>query len=64
MNQRVKKNENETRMLDINSLCVYISMGKTRATEFGERCGAKRKIGKRTLYDKKIIDKVLDELEE
>lgn len=64
MNQREKKKESETRMLDVNALCAYISMGKTRATEFGERCGAKRKMGKRTLYDKRIIDRALDELDE
>lgn len=64
MNQRVKAKESETRMLDVNALCAYISMGKTRATEFGEKCGAKRKIGKRTLYDKRIIDRALDELDE
>lgn len=63
MNQRIQKIESETRMLDVNALCAYISMGKTRATEFGESCGAKRKLGKRTLYDKRIIDKALDELE-
>ena len=62
MNQRVKAKEVETRMLDVNALCTYISMGKTRATEFGEKCGAKRKMGKRTLYDKRIIDKALDDL--
>lgn len=64
MNQRNNVAEFETRMLDADALCAYISMGKTRAREFGERCGAKRKMGKRTLYDKRIIDKALDELEE
>ena len=64
MNQRIKTNESVTRMFDINTLREYISMGKTRAAEFGEQCGAKRKMGKRTLYDKRIIDKALDDLEE
>ena len=64
MSQRVNVKEYEVRMLDANALCVYISMGKTRAIEFGEKCGAKRKFGKRTLYDKRIIDKALDELTE
>ena len=63
MNQRAKL-EPIVRMMDIDGLCAYISMGKTKAMEFGERCGAKRKLGKRTLYDKGIIDKALDELEE
>lgn len=54
--------EKEVRMLDVDGLCTYISMGKTKATEFGERVGAKIKMGKRTLYDKRIIDKALDEM--
>ena len=64
MNQREKTQSNEVRMLGVDALCEYISMGKTKATEFGEKCGAKRRIGKRVLYDKRIVDKVLDELEE
>lgn len=64
MNQRIKSTKTEARMLDVTALCEYISMGRTRAAEFGAMCGAKRKLGKRTLYDdKKIIDKALDELE-
>ncbi len=63
MNLREKQGKNEVRMLDAQGLCDYLSMGKTRATEYAEKWGAKRKLGKRTLYDKKIIDKVLDELE-
>lgn len=62
MNSRELILEPTTRMLDVAGLCAYISMGKTKATEFGEKVGAKRKMGKRTLYDKKIIDKALDEM--
>lgn len=54
----------EVRMMGVEELCAYIGMGKTKATEFGESVGAKRKLGKRTLFDKKIIDKALDELSE
>lgn len=64
MNQRIKDAERQSRMLDVNDLCAYINMGKTKASEFGERCGAKRRIGKRVLYDKRIIDRALDELDE
>lgn len=62
MNQRASVFGNETRLLDVASLCVYLSMGKNRATEFGEQCGAKRKFGKRTLYDKRVLDKALDKM--
>lgn len=64
MNQRTRTPEMlEVRMLDADALSIYIGMGKTRAVEFGEKCGAKRKFGKRALYDKKVIDKAIDELE-
>lgn len=64
MYHREKVAELETRMMDTEALMAYIGMGRTRASEFGAKCGAKRKMGKRTLYDKRIIDKALDELEE
>lgn len=62
MNQRVSVIGNEARLLDVTALCVYLSMGKSRAAEFGEQCGAKRKFGKRTLYDKRVLDKALDKM--
>lgn len=62
MNQRTSVVGNETRMLDVAALCTYLSMGRNRATEFGEQCGAKRKFGKRTLYDKRVLDKALDKM--
>ena len=62
MNQRVSVVGNETRLLDVTALCAYLSMGKNRATEFGEQCGAKRKFGKRTLYDKRVVDKALEKM--
>ena len=64
MNQKKYVAEFETRMLSVDGLAAYIGMGRTKALEFGERCGAKRKMGKRTLYDKKVVDKALDALEE
>ena len=62
MNARKLSPELEIRMLDVDALCVYLSMGKTRATEYAEKIGAKRKIGKRTLFDRRIIDAALDDL--
>ncbi len=62
MRERIVNYEREQRMLDVTGLCAYISMGRTKALEFAEQCGAKRKIGKRTLFDKRIIDKALDEM--
>lgn len=63
MNKRNSKLEvMEVRMMDADQLAIYIGLGKTRAVEFGEKCGAKRKFGKRALYDKKVIDQYLDNM--
>lgn len=50
----------EKRLLDVNEVCIYLSLGRNRAIEFAKSVGAERKIGKRCLYDKKAIDKYLD----
>lgn len=50
------------RLLSERQLCVYTGLGRNKAREFGEKCGAKKKIGGRVLFDKNIIDKAIDEL--
>lgn len=52
----------EKRLLDANEVCVYLSLGRNRGVEFARDIGAERKIGRRSLYDKVIIDRYLDEL--
>lgn len=56
------KNYDEVRLLSEKQLCVYTGLGRSKAREFGEKCGAVKRIGARVLYDKKIIDKAIDEL--
>lgn len=51
----------EKRLLDANEVCVYLSLGRNRGVEFARDIGAERKIGRRSLYDKVIIDRYLDE---
>ena len=51
------------RMLSANEVCTYLGLGMNRGVEFAKAAGAERKIGRRCLYDKKIIDHVLDNLE-
>lgn len=53
---------NDVRLLNERQLCTYIGLGRNKAMEFGEKCGAFKRIGARVLYDKKIIDKAIDEL--
>ena len=50
----------EKRLLDVKEVCNYLSLGRNRAVEFAKSIGAERKIGRRCLYDKVVIDRHLD----
>jgi hypothetical protein len=50
------------RFLNVAELSEYIGLGKTKTREFGAKHGAVRKLGSRTLYDRVVIDKVLDDM--
>lgn len=51
---------NEKRLLDANEMCMYLSLGRNRGVEFARSIGAERKIGRRSLYDKAVIDRYFD----
>ncbi|ETP71100.1 hypothetical protein UYO_2958, partial [Lachnospiraceae bacterium JC7] len=53
-------NTNLKRLLDAKEVCIYTSMGRNSCRAFCENIGAVRKIGKRVLFDRVIIDKALD----
>ena len=45
------------RLLDVDQLQAYLNMGRNRAVEFAEACGAKRKLGRKMArYDRAVID--------
>ena len=50
----------EKRLLDANEVCMYLSLGRNRGVEFARSIGAERKIGRRSLYDKVVIDRYFD----
>ena len=50
----------EQRMFSINEAAIYLGIGRSTAIQFLQEVGAKRKIGKRALYDKNIIDEYLN----
>jgi len=52
---------NEKRLLDANELCSYLNIGRDRGTKYAKSIGAERRIGRRCLYDRAVIDKHLDE---
>ena len=53
----------EVRLIGINELASYLGIGRNSAIRFGEESGAVRRIGRRTLYDRRIIDRAIDQLE-
>lgn len=55
--------EIQPRMLNQKQAESYTGMGRNSLMEFSRRIGARRKIGKKVLYDRRIIDAALDALE-
>lgn len=50
----------EPRMLSQKQAEEYTGMGRNTLAEFAGKVGARRKIGKKVLYDKRVIDAALD----
>lgn len=50
------------RLFNINELKNYTGLGETKAKQWAREIGAVHKIGKRTVYDRAIIDKAIDGL--
>ncbi len=50
----------EKRLLDVNEVCIYLNLGRVRGVEFAKSIGAERKIGRRSLFDRVVIDKYFD----
>lgn len=53
-------NNREVRLLGIDELCAYLSLGKSKAVEVAKEIDCGIKIGKRCLYDRKKIDAWID----
>ena len=60
--QKTTEETVETRLLSIEMLQQYLSIGRNSALEFGKESGAIKRIGRRVLYDKAVIDKYIDSL--
>lgn len=61
MKSRDQASFGEKRLLDASEVCYYLSLGRSRGVEFAKSIGAERKIGRRCLYDRAVIDRYLDE---
>lgn len=60
----VLTNVGESRLMDVETLRGYVNLGRNNAMKLGENAGARVKIGKRVLYDRRKIDAYLDSLME
>ena len=49
-----------SRLLNAKEVCEYLKLGRNRGVEFAKSIGAERKIGRRCLYDKVVIDRYFD----
>ena len=52
----------EKKLISIDELRDYLSIGRSNALKIGKESGALRKIGKRALYDREVIDRYIDNL--
>lgn len=61
--KRVRNNINDARLLTLDQACTVTGMGRNRCREFCDRWGATRILSPRMVrYDRKTIDRVLDEM--
>jgi len=52
----------ESRLMDTEELRAYTNLGRNNAMKLGEEIGAKVKIGRRVLWDKRKVDEYFDSL--
>lgn len=50
------------RLLNTEEACRYVGMGRTKTRSWCEEIGAVKKFGARVVYDRVVIDRVLDQM--
>lgn len=53
-------NQTYKRFMNLSEACLYLGLGRNKTMEFCKEINAKRKIGRRVLYDKIVIDEYFD----
>ena len=56
-------NLNYVRLLSIDDLMRYTSLGHSKALELGTAAGARLYFGRRVMYDKRKVDAYIDTME-
>ena len=54
--------EGQSRLMDTEELRAYTNLGRNNAMKLGEEIGAKVKIGRRVLWDRRKIDEYFNSL--
>lgn len=62
MKKRSMEEINNSRLLNLQDLMVYVGLGRSKAIDFGKESGAIVRIGRRVLYDRERLDKYIDSL--
>lgn len=63
MNKRmIDADFSNKRLLSINEVSAYLSLGRNKTRVYMDEIGATRNIGRRVLFDKTIIDRELDKM--
>lgn len=62
MNKRTNIENSEKRLFSLEEAAQYIGQGLNRTRTYMEEIGAVRKMGKRVLFDRCVIDEALDSL--
>ena len=60
MNKNGNSTNNEKRLLSLPEASEYIGLGKRFGQDWLRSIGAERKIGRRVLFDRVVIDRHLD----
>ena len=53
------KDFKDKRLLNVHELRFYLGMGECNAVKWAKGIGAERRIGRRLLFDKWVIDKAI-----
>lgn len=51
------------RLLNLEEFILYTSMGRVKGKAWAKEIGAMKHIGRRVVFDRVVIDRVLDEIE-
>ena len=62
MTRKSMEEINNSRLLNLNDLMMYIGVGRNKAIDFGKESGSIVRIGRRVLYDRERVDKYIDSL--